>query len=66
VVHATDLKAALAGVPGDLLAGRVYLGVVDGDRTDVTELDLTGDRATLRQGAVDAAVTALLARLAPP
>jgi nicotinamide-nucleotide amidase len=109
VVYATELKAALAGVPEDLLAahgpvspetaralaegvrvrcgstwgigltgvagpdpvdghgaGRVYLGVSDGARTDVVELDLPGDRAAVRQGAVDAAVAALLDRLAPP
>jgi nicotinamide-nucleotide amidase len=42
--------------------GRVYLGVADGRRTDVTALDLTGDRAAVRAGAVVAAVEALLAR----
>ena len=106
VVYATELKAVLAGVPGDLLAahgpvspetaralaegvrercgstwgvgltgvagpdpvdghgpGRVYVGVADGQRTDVVELDLPGDRAAVRTGAVTAAVTALLERL---
>jgi nicotinamide-nucleotide amidase len=43
--------------------GRVYLGVSDGARTDVAELDLPGERADVRAGAVAAAVTALLARL---
>jgi nicotinamide-nucleotide amidase len=43
--------------------GRVYLGISDGARTDVAELDLPGERAAVRQGAVDAAVTALLDRL---
>ena len=43
--------------------GRVYLGVCDGQRTDVVELDLPGERADVRAGAVRAAVTALLARL---
>jgi nicotinamide-nucleotide amidase len=43
--------------------GRVYLGVSDGRRTEVTELDLPGERAAVRAGAVAAAVTALLARL---
>jgi len=109
VVYATELKAVLAGVPGDLLAahgpvspetaralaegvrercgsdwgigltgvagpdpvdghgaGRVYLGVSDGRRTDVAELDLPGERADVRRGAVAAAVSALLGRLAPP
>jgi nicotinamide-nucleotide amidase len=107
VVYATDLKTALAGVPGELLAGhgpvspqtaaalaegvrdrcsatwgvgltgvagpepvdghgpgRVYLGISDGRHTDVAELDLGGDRAEVRSGAVAAAVQALLARLA--
>ena len=107
VVYATDLKAALAGVPADLLAehgpvsrptaaalaegvrercaatwgvgltgvagpapvdghgpGRVYLGISDGRRTDVVELDLPGDRAAVRTAAVAAAVDALLDRLA--
>jgi nicotinamide-nucleotide amidase len=106
VVYATDLKAALAGVPEDLLAthgpvspetaaaladgvrarcratwgigltgvagpdpvdghtpGRVYLGVSDGRRTEVTELNVPGDRAGIRTGAVAAAVTGLLDRL---
>ena len=106
VVYATELKAVLAGVPGDLLAahgpvspetagalaegvrercgstwgigltgvagpdpvdghgpGRVYLGVSDGQRTDVVELDLPGERADVRRGAVTAAVAALLERL---
>jgi nicotinamide-nucleotide amidase len=44
-------------------AGRVYLGVADGDRTTVTELDLAGDRAEVRAGAVSAAMEALLVRL---
>ncbi len=43
--------------------GRVYLGVSDGQRTDVVELDLPGERADVRTGAVTAAVTALLERL---
>ena len=106
VVYATELKAVLAGVPGDLLAahgpvspetaralaegvrercgstwgvgltgvagpdpvdghgpGRVYVGVSDGQRTDVVELDLPGERAAVRAGAVTAAVAALLERL---
>jgi nicotinamide-nucleotide amidase len=46
--------------------GRVYLGVSDGARTDVVELDLPGDRAAVRRAAVTAAVTALLGRLEPP
>ena len=44
--------------------GRVCLGTSDGLRTDVVELDLPGDRAAVRAGAVAAAVDALLARLA--
>lgn len=106
VVYATDLKAALAGVPEALLAahgpvstetaralaegvrarcrstwgvgltgvagpdpvdghapGRVYLGISDGSRTDVVELDLPGERGAVRRGAVAAAVTALLERI---
>jgi nicotinamide-nucleotide amidase len=43
--------------------GRVYVGISDGRRTDVVELDLPGDRAAVRRGAVDAAADALLARL---
>lgn len=43
--------------------GRVYLGLSDGVRTDVVELDLLGDRAAVRSGSVDAATDALLARL---
>lgn len=44
-------------------AGRVYLGIADGSRTDVHELDLAGDRAAVRAGAVATAMEALLARL---
>ena len=44
--------------------GRVYLGVADGRRTDVAELDLPGDRQAVRTGAVRAALEQLLARLA--
>ena len=44
--------------------GRVHLGTSDGRRTDVAELDLPGDRAAVRAGAVAAAVDALLTRLA--
>ena len=43
--------------------GRVYLGVSDGRRTDVVELDVPGERAAVRAGAVAAAVDALLDRL---
>jgi nicotinamide-nucleotide amidase len=43
--------------------GRVYLGVADSGRTEVTELDLPGDRAAIRAGAVAAAMEILLARL---
>jgi nicotinamide-nucleotide amidase len=43
--------------------GRVYLGVSDGTCTDVVALDLPGDRAAVRSGAVDAALAALLGRL---
>jgi nicotinamide-nucleotide amidase len=43
--------------------GRVYVGVSDGARTDVLRLDLSGDRAAVRTGAVQAAVEALLDRL---
>lgn len=44
-------------------AGRVYLGVTDGSRTDVVQLDLPGERAEVRAGAVAAAVTELLGRV---
>jgi nicotinamide-nucleotide amidase len=44
-------------------AGRVYLGISDGRRTEVRRLDLPGDRAAVRAGAVEAAVETLLARL---
>lgn len=43
--------------------GRVYLGVSDGGLTDVHELDLPGDRAAVRAGAVAAGFAALLDRL---
>lgn len=44
-------------------AGRVYVGISDGRRTDVLELDLPGERAAVRGAAVAAAVGALLDRL---
>ena len=43
--------------------GRVYLGVSGNDRTDVVELDLPGNRAAVRTGAVEAGMHHLLARL---
>jgi nicotinamide-nucleotide amidase len=43
--------------------GRVYLGLSDGLRTDVHQLDLAGDRAAVRAGAVAEAFTRLLDRL---
>jgi nicotinamide-nucleotide amidase len=43
--------------------GRVYLGISDGADTVVTALDLPGDRAAVRAGAVEAAFGALLARV---
>lgn len=43
--------------------GRVYVGVSDGRRTDVVELDLPGDRDAVRTSAVAAAQDALLGRL---
>ena len=43
--------------------GRVYLGISDGARTDVHRLDLPGDRAAVRTGAVEAALLRLLDRL---
>ena len=43
--------------------GRLYLGIADGRDTDVHELDLAGDRDTIRAAAVAAAFEALLARL---
>jgi nicotinamide-nucleotide amidase len=43
--------------------GRVYLGISDGRSTDVLELDLAGDRAAVRAGAVAAAMEGLLARV---
>jgi nicotinamide-nucleotide amidase len=44
--------------------GRVYLGIADRVRTDAHEMDLPGDRATVRAAAVTTALEALLARLA--
>jgi len=43
--------------------GRVYLGISDGLVTVVHELDLPGDRAAVRAGAVQAAMARLLDRL---
>ncbi len=43
--------------------GRVYLAVTDGQRTDVHELDLPGNRAAVRTAAVAAALEVLLVRL---
>jgi nicotinamide-nucleotide amidase len=43
--------------------GRVYLGLSGADGTDVVQLDLPGDRAAVRTGAVAAAMRQLLARL---
>ena len=45
-------------------AGRVYLGLSDGVLTVVHQLDLPGDRAAVRAGAVQAALERLLDRLA--
>ena len=44
--------------------GRVYLGLSDGLVTVVHELDLPGDRAAVRAGAVQEAMARLLGRLA--
>jgi nicotinamide-nucleotide amidase len=44
--------------------GRVYLGLSDGLLTVVHELDLPGDRAAVRAGAVQAALQRLVGRLA--
>jgi nicotinamide-nucleotide amidase len=43
--------------------GRVYLGVAGANGTAVVQLDLPGDRAEVRAGAVAAAMRHLLARL---
>ena len=43
--------------------GRVYVGLSGHDRTDVVDLDLPGDRAAVRTGAVAAAMHHLLLRL---
>jgi nicotinamide-nucleotide amidase len=43
--------------------GRVYLGVAGADGTEVVQLDLPGDRAEVRAGAVAAAMRQLLVRL---
>jgi nicotinamide-nucleotide amidase len=43
--------------------GWVYLGISGEAATDVVELDLPGDRAAVRTGAVTAAMEALVARL---
>ena len=42
--------------------GRVYLGISHRGGTEVAVLDLPGDRAAVRAGAVEAACAALLAR----
>ncbi|MCF6509164.1 nicotinamide-nucleotide amidohydrolase family protein [Blastococcus sp. MG754426] len=44
--------------------GTVYLGLSGGERTDVVRLDLPGDRAAVRAGAVASAFAALRDRLA--
>jgi nicotinamide-nucleotide amidase len=59
----------LTGVAGPepvdgLSPGRVYVGLSDGLLTVVYELDLPGDRAAIRAGAVEAALLRLLDRLA--
>ena len=43
--------------------GRVFVGIAGDGATEVRELDLPGDRAAVRAGAVEAAMRALLARL---
>jgi nicotinamide-nucleotide amidase len=43
--------------------GRVFVGVSDGEWTEVVPLDLPGDRQAVRSGAVAAAMAALLDRL---
>ena len=43
--------------------GRVYVGVSGADGTEAVQLDLPGDRAAVRTGAVAAAMRQLLARL---
>lgn len=43
--------------------GRVYVGLGDGRRTEVAELDLPGDRPAVRAGAVAAGFRMLLDRL---
>jgi nicotinamide-nucleotide amidase len=63
-----DWGIGLTGVAGPdavgvLGPGRVYLGISGDTGTDVVELDLPGDRAAVRAGAVGAAVDHLLARL---
>jgi nicotinamide-nucleotide amidase len=64
VVYATDLKTALAGVPADLLAAHGPVSPeTDGERTDVVRLDLPGSRQEVREGAVAAAIEAVLHRL---
>jgi nicotinamide-nucleotide amidase len=65
---AADWGIGLTGVAGPdpvdgHRPGRVYLGISDGRRTDVVELDLAGNRAAVRAGAVTAAMQELLARL---
>jgi nicotinamide-nucleotide amidase len=43
--------------------GRVYVGISDGERTDVVRLNLPGSRQEVREGAVTAAIEAVLHRL---
>lgn len=66
---AADWGVGLTGVAGPDPVdghgpGRVYLGVSDGEGTDVAEVDLPGDRADVRAGAAATAFRMLLDRLA--
>ena len=66
---AADWGIGLTGVAGPDPVdghgpGRVYVGISGRGGTDVVELDLPGDRATVRTAAVGAAMERLLSRLA--
>jgi nicotinamide-nucleotide amidase len=65
-----DFGVATTGVAGPepqggRSVGTVFVGVSWGDRTEAIELQLRGDRASIRAQTVSAAVAALLDRVVP-
>ncbi|HWU21813.1 MAG TPA: CinA family protein [Nocardioides sp.] len=64
----TDLAVSTTGVAGPeeqegKPVGTVFVGVASASGTGVTELSLSGDRVSIQQQVVDAAVGAVLAHL---